>query len=563
MKFERLLEEIRSKVDIVDYISDYIPLKKSGQNYKALCPFHAEKTPSFMVNQSKQIFHCFGCGAGGDVVSFLMKHENLSFTEAIQVISKKAGIKLEDLSFDKDRSERREKLFIINGEATNFFINNLHDSEAAKMYLKKRGIEDISLQSFSIGYAPRKRDSLLKHLKKIGHSDSQIKDAGLAVSDERGLRDVFRGRIIFPIYNYQNEVSAFGGRVLDNSLPKYLNSPETGIFKKGETLFGLNLAREEIRKKGYAVIVEGYIDTIICHQYGFKNTVAPLGTALTSRQLQRLKALTRKVVLVFDSDEAGIAAANRSLEILSECNFRTKVLLLPEGEDPDSFLREKGSRAFKRMLAGASSLTEFILSTSQGDTIDAAREILRMISIFGDMIVADELLRELADRTRIDESVLRSELKQVKKNVRTSVLEGLGLMKATKHREEYLLLSALIAFPEKAEYVLSRIDIEDLKDETIRSFFKKIKLLGDTFSLESILNEAGDEKALITELSLNPGFDLEHVDRNIEDCLHTLIQKRFEEKRKQAEESGDISLLNALLKEKRKLLKGHLHGKIL
>jgi DNA primase len=563
MKFERLLEEIRSQVDIVDFISDYVALKKSGQNYKALCPFHAEKTPSFMVSQPKQIFHCFGCGAGGDVVSFLMKHETLSFNEAVQVIAKKAGIKTGEFTFDKDRSEKREKLLAINRESTKYFLQNLHDSEAARTYLQKRGIEDLSVRSFSIGYAAPKRDGLMKYLKKTGYTDSLIKDAGLIMSDEKGIRDVFRGRIIFPIYNYQHDIVAFGGRVLDDSLPKYLNSPETEIFKKGETLFGLSTAKEEIRKKGYAVLVEGYLDTIICHQYGFKNTVAPLGTALTSKQLQRLYPLAKKVVLVFDSDAAGIAAAKRSLEILAQSNFRAKVLLLPEGEDPDSFLRKKGSHSFKRMLAEALSMTEFLLNTLKADKIDAAREILRMISCIGDMIVADELLRELAEKTRIDESVLRSELKQIKKKVRTNVLEGLGLMKASKHREEYLLLSAIIAFPEKAEYVLSQIDIDDLKDETIQSLFKKIKSLGKTFTLKSLLNEAGEERALITGFSLKPGFDLEHVDRNIEDCLQAMIQKRFEEKRKQVEESGDISLLNSLLKEKRELLKGQKHGRTL
>jgi DNA primase len=516
-----------------------------------------------MVSQPKQIFHCFGCGTGGDVVSFLMKHETLSFNEAVQVIAKKAGIKIGEFAFNKDRLEKREKLLAINRESTKYFIQNLHDSETAQDYLRKRGIEEASLQIFSIGYAPRKRDGLLKYLKKTEYSDSLIKDAGLIVSDEKGIRDVFRGRIIFPIYNYQHDIVAFGGRVLDDSLPKYLNSPETEIFKKGETLFGLNMAKEEIRKKGYAILVEGYLDTIICHQCGFKNTVAPLGTAFTSKQLQRLKPLTGKVVLVFDSDTAGVAAAKRSLEILSECNFRAKILLLPEGEDPDSFLRNKGIQAFKRTLAGSLSMTEFLLNTSKGDKIDAAREILRMISCIRDMIVADELLRELAEKTRIDESVLRSELKQIKKNVRSNILEGLGLMKAAQYREEYLLLSALIAFPEKAEYVLSRIDIEDLKDSTVQSLFRKIKLLGNTFTLESLLSEAGEERALITGLSLKPGFDLDHVERNIEDCLHIMIQKRLEEKKKQAEESGDISLMNALLKEKRKLLKGHTHGRIL
>jgi len=563
MNVERLLEEIKSKVDIVDFISDYAQLKKSGQNYKALCPFHSEKTPSFMVSPAKQIFHCFGCGVGGDVVGFLMKHDNISFNEAVRYISKKAGITLREYFFDKDLSEKREKIFQVNKEAMKFFIKNLNSSKVAMAYLKNRGVEETSLYRFSIGYAPDERDGLIKYLRKNGYSDSLMKDAGLAVSDERGLRDVFRGRIIFPIFNYQNDVIAFGGRVRDDSLPKYLNSPETQVFKKSETLFALNFAKEEIRKEGYAIIVEGYLDTIICHQYGFKNTVAPLGTALTSRQLQRLKLLTGKAAIVFDNDEAGVSAARRSLEILSECDLRAKVLLLPEGEDPDSFLRKKGSQPFNKMLKGAMSMIEFLLSISKGDKIETVKEVLRIISVMTDLIIADKLLSELADRTRINESVLRSELKKVKKKVRPNSLEGLGMIKRAPFKEEYLLISAIIAFPEKAECIISRIDIEDLRDKTIKSLFKKIRVLGDKLTIGSLINEANDEeKVLITGLSLKPGFDLEHVDRNIDDCLRTLLQKRFEEKRRIAEESGDIALLNKLLKEKRNLLKGHIYGRI-
>jgi len=556
MKFERLLEEIKTRIDIVDFISEYVQLKKSGQNFKALCPFHSEKTPSFMVNPSKQIFHCFGCGVGGDVVSFLMKHENIPFNEALHNIAKKAGIDLREFKFDKEHTEKRDRILQINREAMNYFIKNLKGSEVAKTYLRKRGIEEDSLKGFSIGYATAEREGLIKHVKKMGYSDSVIKEAGLAVSYEKGSRDIFRERIIFPIFNNQGDTVAFGGRVLDDSLPKYLNSPETGVFKKGETLFGLNLAKEEIRRKGYSLIVEGYLDTIVCHQYGFKNTVAPLGTALTSKQLQRLKPLTGRIVLVFDNDDAGVAAAKRSLTILFENNFRAKVLLLPEGEDPDSFLRKEGSQPFKKMLSNAMSVIEFLVVTSKSDKIDTVREALEMISNINDLIIADELLVELSDRTRINETALRGELKKIKKKIRTSISGIVKQDKKTENKEEYLLLSAVISFPEKADYVLSRLDIDELKVESVRSLFKKIKGLGDKLSTGSILDKADDEeKSMITELSLKPGFDLEHVDRNIDDCLQTIAQKRFDEKRKQAEESGDITLLNVLLKEKRKLLK--------
>lgn len=576
MKADILLEEIKSKIDIVDFISDYVNLKKTGQNYKANCPFHSEKTPSFMVSQSKQIFHCFGCGIGGDVVSFLMKHENLSFGEALRHIAKKAGIKITDFTVSKDFYEKRDKILLVNKEAINFFVKTLNNSEAASAYLKKRGIHVESIQRFSIGYAPDERDGLCKYLKKTGFSDSLIKDAGLALSDERGYRDVFRKRIIFPIFNYQNDVIAFGGRVMDNSLPKYLNTPETEVFKKGEALFALNLAKEEIRKKGYAIIVEGYLDAIVCHQYGFKNTVAPLGTALTSshseqkhhlstnshlqrlnkQHLQWLKPLTGKVVIVFDSDEAGVAAVKRSLAILSECDFRIKISLLPKGEDPDSFLRKNGEQQFKKLLSSALSIIEFLQTTSRGDRIDTVRDALGIIAATTDLILAEELLSELADRLRIHESVLRSELKKIKKKSGPHKLEGLKIDKTIKSREEYLLLSAIIASPEKADDIFSRLDIEDLKEDTIKSLFKKIKALVNKCNLSSLLDAADDsERVIITALSLKPGFDLEHIDRNIDDCLHTLLQKKFEEKVRHAEESGDIALLNLLLKEKRSLMK--------
>ena len=566
MKAETLLEEIKSKIDIVDFVSDYVQLKKSGQNYKGLCPFHSEKTPSFMVSQAKQIFHCFGCGIGGDVISFLMKHDNLSFNEATRYIAKKAGIEITEPRFDRGTSERREKILRIQSEAMKFFIRNLKSSESAQTYLKNRGVNETSIDSFHIGYATNEWDALFKYLKNRGYTDSLIKDAGLAVASasggEKSYRDVFRGRIIFPIFNLQNDVIAFGGRVMDNSMPKYLNSPETEIFKKGDTLFAINLSKDEIRKKNYVIIVEGYLDAIVCHQYGFKNTVAPLGTALTLRHLQRLKLLTKKVVLVFDGDEAGISAARRSLSIVCESDFKARVLLLPEGEDPDSFLRKNSSQPFEKMLSDTMSMIEFLLNTSSasggGDRIDNVRKALGMIADVKDLIIADEMLGELADRSRINESVLRSELKKMKKKAGPHSLKGRGPVKAVRNEEEYLLLSAIIAFPEKADNILSRLNTEDLKDETIRSIFKKIKTAADNLNISSLLDNADEEeRVLIRGFSLNPGFDLELVDKNIDDCLQTLVQKRFEERKRLADvkEPDDAALHNSLLKEKRKLIK--------
>lgn len=556
MKADSLLEEIKSRIDIVEFVSDYVTLRKSGQNYKGLCPFHSEKTPSFMVSPSKQIFHCFGCGVGGDVVSFLMKHENLSFIEATRYLAKKAGIMITDSKRDKDKSAKREKILRINEEAMKFFIKNFQGSKAARDYLENRGINEESVSLFCIGYASEHRDDLYKYINKIGYTDRQLTDAGIVVADEKGCRDWFRSRIIFPILNLKNDVIAFGGRVMGDSLPKYINSPETEVFKKSDSLFAINLSKDEIRKKDYAIIVEGYLDAIICHQYGFKNTVAPLGTALTSRHLQKLKLLTRKVVLVFDSDAAGIAAARRSLAILCENDFMAKVLLLPENEDPDSFLRKNGSQPFRKMLSDAMSMIAFLMNTSKQDRINTVRESLEMIASVKDLILADEMLSELADRSRIHESVLRNELDKIKKKRGSHPVKNTKPVIGIRNREEFILLSAVLAFPEKADYIFSQLDIDDLEDMAIQAVFGKIKTLAHTFTVDYLLENADDrERSMITELSFKPGFDLEHVDRNIDDCLQTIHQRRLEERRISAEDSGDIILLDSLLKEKRKLIK--------
>ena len=557
MKAGGLLEEIKSHIDIVEFISDYVALKKSGQNYKGLCPFHSEKTPSFMVSQTKQIFHCFGCAAGGDVVSFLMKHDNLPFGEALQYLAKKSGLKITDSAFDKNFSAKRQKILQVNEEAMKFYMRALRQSNTAMAYLKQRGISEDALTTFSIGYAPDQRNTLSLHLKKMGHSDSILMNAGLAVADGKRCRDWFRGRILFPICNMRNDIVAFGGRVMDNALPKYINSPETEIFKKSETLYAINLSKDEIRKKGYALIVEGYLDAIMCHQHGFKNTVAPLGTALTSRHVHKLKSLTNRVVLVFDSDDAGVSAARRSLSILCETDIRAKVLLLPPGEDPDSFLRKTGSEPFSKSLSSAQSMIEFLLSSAKGERIEVVREALVMIASMKDLLQADELVRELVDRSKINEAVLRSELEKMRQKAHAHKREKPQHAAAPFNREELLLLSALLSFPEKSHSVLSQLTLEDIRDETIRSLLRKINKHGDTVTIPILLNDADDaERTFITGLSLNPGFDPEHVDKNIDDCLLKLKQRKAEKERQMAEDTGDITRLDSLLKEKRKSIKG-------
>ncbi len=561
MKAERLLEEIKSKIDIVEFISDFVNLKKAGQNYKGLCPFHSEKTPSFVVSPVKQIFHCFGCGSGGDIVSFIMKQENLSFHEALQYLAKKAGIKIIQTDYTKDSSYiKRNQIYKLNEIVTQFFIKNLSNSERALNYLINRGITKDSISRFNIGYAPDSRNNLFVFLKKQNIAENQMLEAGLVARDNHGYRDIFRNRIIFPIINMKNDIVAFGGRVMDNTMPKYLNSPETPLFKKSENLFGINLAKDNIRKNDCAIIVEGYIDTIICHQYGIYNVVAPLGTALTPGHLQKLKVLTRNVILIFDGDEAGISAAKRSLNIIFENDFKAKIITLPTEDDPDSFLRKYGSELFLKKVENASSAIEFLFNSSKKTRAEKVKEILPVIANMKDYLLADELLSELAGRSGIHENLLRNETEKIR-NIRftENKRESSSYRQKTIYVEEELLLSAILSAPDRITYILSKLEIEDLKDEMIKSLFSKIKKYGSRFNIEQLLSEANDdEKVLISELLIDPGFDIQLIDENIKDCLCRIEQRKFEERRinELSKKPDDINLHNLMLKEKRKLVKG-------
>lgn len=553
MKTGSLIEDIRSRLDIIDVISDYVELKKAGQNYKAICPFHSEKTPSFIVSPSKQIFHCFGCHSGGDIFGFVMKYENLNFQEASKILAKKAGIKLSGYKFESGLNEKKEKLLKIQKEALNLFKENLKKSKAAQAYFQQREIRDKMIDLFSLGFADKEWNTLYEHLKKNGVDDVLITQAGLVFTGDKGPYDMFRNRLMFPIFNFQGEAVAFGGRAIDDSMPKYLNSPETIIFKKSETLYGLNIAKDEIRKKNYAVITEGYLDVIMCHQHGFKNVVAPLGTALTPGHLQRLGRLTKKILLVFDGDSAGISAAKRSVAILYEHGFKSKILILPEGDDPDSFLRKNGARAFQARLANSKSMVEFILGL-KGEKTDNVRTAIELISNTKDLILKEELIRELAEKSRIRESVIRGEHKKFMGKEKKSPEPQSPKL---SYNEDVMLLSAIVSFPDKASYIFENLDIKNVRTPDVKKIFHKLRPIADGLNLNKILSALEEEeKSLITKLSLHPGFDVEYVDKNIMDCLRKIAHHDIEDQIKNAKTSGDLQLLNKLLIEKQKMMRG-------
>ena len=563
MKSDRVLEEIKERIDIVDFISDYVQLRKSGQNWKGLCPFHSEKTPSFMVSPSKQIFHCFGCGAGGDVISFLVQYEHMPFPEALQVLARKAGIQLQAVKQDKKAVEKDAQIRNSLREASAYFAGKLKESRNAAEYIRKRGITEETAQLFRLGYAPAGWHNLLQYLKGKGYADTIIREAGLAVAGEKGMYDMFRDRIIFPIMGMQGDVIAFGGRAMDDSLPKYINSPETPVFKKSETLYGLFTAKEAIRQLERVFIVEGYMDVIICHQHGIRNVVAPLGTSLTSGHLQKLRRLTREAVVVFDGDAAGIAAARRALPLLCQNDCHATVLLLPDGEDPDSYLRKHGTESFSILTEKAQSMIDFLFSVAKGRRSDVVREALTMIAELKDTIEAEQMLMDLAGRSRINETTLRDEFKKIKGRKAGEQAAPARRPGVARFAEERLLLSAIIAFPERADEVLARIDPDSIRDAAAAALFRRIAAAPERNNLASVLEGAGEEERLLfTRLSVDPGFDTTLVDRVIEDCFAKIEKKKFEERLHEAREAGDIHLINALLIEKKQTIKGKGHERL-
>ncbi|MBE5835920.1 MAG: DNA primase [Butyrivibrio sp.] len=352
-----VIEEVRSRNDIVDVVGQYVHLQKKGANYFGLCPFHNEKSPSFSVSPGKQMFYCFGCGEGGNVFSFLMKYDNLTFQEAVKALAERSGVSLPDADDSpqaKAMRDKRQVLLDINKEAAKYYYYQLRQPNGQKglQYFKERQLSDETMTQFGLGYSNITSNDLVLYLRKKGYSDSQIIEAGLASHDEKfGTHDKFWNRVMFPIQDANQKVIGFGGRVMGDGKPKYLNSPETMIFDKSRNLFGLNLAKNA--RAGYMIICEGYMDVIAMHQAGFNMAVASLGTAFTSGQAQILKRYTDEVILSYDSDEAGTKAALRGIGILKEAGLRGKVLNLKPYKDPDEFIKAEGKEAFAQRIREA------------------------------------------------------------------------------------------------------------------------------------------------------------------------------------------------------------------
>lgn len=422
---EHTIEEIRSSANIVDLISTYVQLRKRGKNFIGLCPFHQEKTPSFTVSEEKQIFHCFGCHAGGNVYKFLMEYKSISFVEAVQEVAEMVGV---NLNFEDDKvssaQSELEKYYDINIIAAKYFSDNLLNSkegEIARDYLLKRNIKLQSQKIFGLGFAPNGWENFTNYARDNQIDLEDAKVLGLIDSKENGnYYDKYRGRIIFPIFSPNGRVIAFGGRVFqgEENIAKYLNSPESSIYLKRKSLYGLFHSKDEIRKLNKAILVEGYMDLIALYQHGIKNVVASSGTSLTDDQVRLLSRYTKNIVVIFDADDAGTKAAMRSIEILLKQDFDVNVLSLPEGEDPDSFINEFGKDHFEEVLSTAQNFLEFQSSQYEAEGMfenptteaEAIRELVKSASFVNDELKRNLLLRSIARKFNLREKLLESEL---------------------------------------------------------------------------------------------------------------------------------------------------------
>ena len=421
-----LADRVKQQADIVRVVGEYVRLKKNGQNFTGLCPFHSEKTPSFAVHPVKQIYHCFGCGVGGDVFKFVMEMDKCDFMEAVRTVADKCGIALpksRELSADERREQQqRTALVELHREAAAFFARQLEstpEGKAARGYLADRGLDAEAIARFELGYAPSGGDALLRHLK-TKYPEKLVELAGLAARDPGGrVHDRFRRRIIFPISNESGKVVAFGGRALGDDLPKYLNSPETPIYIKSSVLYHLDRAKESIRTADAAILVEGYMDTIAVARAGIRNVVASCGTSLTETQVKLLSRFTRRIIVNYDPDAAGQAATERSLSILLEHNCEVRVLALPGGKDPDTFIRSEGAAGYRTLLEGAPAYLDYLIGRARQLGLANAEQKLRAMNFLMPFVrrIPNALLRSewasrIAQQLRVDEPVLREALRR-------------------------------------------------------------------------------------------------------------------------------------------------------
>ncbi len=576
--YQSVKEEIKRSANIVDLISQFVQLKKAGKNYIGLCPFHSEKEPSFTVSNEKQMFHCFGCKKGGDIFAFWMAYHGCSFPEAMKDLAEKYNIPLPEKKLspqDRKKAVERENIFQINEKAAEYFHNVLQNSregEKARKYLAERGLSNEIIVEFKIGYAPDNWSGLREFLTRRGLDLRLATRAGLLIEKRNGgFYDRFRDRIIFPIFDLKGRPVGFGGRVLDNGLPKYLNTPETPVFRKSEILYGLNTAYDSIRKAGRVMVVEGYMDLLALKSEGISAVVATLGTALTPEHIRKLKGYTAEIVVIFDSDEAGIKAALRSLPLFLNEGAKGKAVVLPSGHDPDSFIKEKGRDAFLRLVDTAVPMFDFYLAQSikaHGGSVEekvqCLKELVTCLSELKEPALRALYVRRVAETLGIKEDIVWDEIKN-NRNRRsdpqyTSRLSSKiqGGNSAKRFSRDIHFLNLLIHHPHTLNELLDSDWRVLLSDAVIIHLVEKIfsiyqkdgefspNALMDTIEKEEIREELREAMLMPSFYSADTAeFAVKEIKEKIESIKLSLSIQ-------QAKERGDMKELNQLLKLKAK-----------
>ena len=528
---EEFVEEVRSKNDIVDVISSYVKLQKKGSSYFGLCPFHNEKSPSFSVSRQKQMYYCFGCGAGGNVFTFIMEYENYSFVEALRMLAQRVGMEIPEIEYSKEAKERadlKNTLLEVNKLAAKYFYAQLkaEQGKLAHSYLTKRGLSEETITAFGLGYSNKYSDDLYRYLKMKGYSDSILSKAGLiSVDEKKGVYDKFWNRVMFPIMDVNNRVIGFGGRVMGDAKPKYLNSPETEIFDKSRNLYGLNRARTS--RKSYFLICEGYMDVIALHQAGFTNAVASLGTALTTGHATLIKRYVNEVFLTYDSDEAGTKAALRAIPILREAGISAKIIRMEPYKDPDEFIKNLGAEAFEERIQKARNgfmfslevlERDFDMNSPEGKTA-FMKEAAKRLNTFEEEIERNNYIDAVAEKYHVGYDNLR------KLVARVAIQSGLAkpaekpkqTVDKTKGKEDGNLHSqkVLLTWLIESESVFSQIKKYVVPNDFTEDLYRQVA---------ELLFEQYENRALNPAKVMNHFTD-EDEHRQVAELFHTKIQK--------------------------------------
>lgn len=578
-------DKVRETADIVDIIGSSIALKRSGASYKGLCPFHKEKTPSFHVHPGKQLFHCFGCGVGGDVIKFLMLFDRINYRIAIEQLANRLGLPIPDLiSQPKEEGleKRRRAILEVNQFALEFYQKILETSEAkgARDYLEKRGVSRELIRTFRIGFAPDRWEDLLTASKKKGYSAPLLEEAGLALPGKKSgsYYDRFRGRIIFPIFNLQGQCVGFGGRILGEGEPKYINSPESEVYKKGKILYGLNIAREQLREDQPVLLVEGYMDLIALYKHGFQTGAATLGTALTDDQARLLKRFTKEVVFVYDGDAAGQKAMIRGCEVFLGQSLSVKVVILPDLDDPDTFLSRHGKEEFSRILETKRDFIDFFLETGRKsynlNTPEGKINILDllkpMLSRVHQPILFDDYIRRLSEALKIESKLILRHIKartttslsRIRETIQQQVSSDIPLL-------EMIFLKIFLEYPALRNQANEYINPEWLTSPQVKKYMdlimkEQIEELPEIQEYTRILTQATEEEGkLLRELAFcefEQEVDLDfliflinRIHMTFEARIrHNLVLEIQKKEKQGGTENQDISILTDLIHNKTK-----------